>query len=157
MKKKLNRKYEFLLSCPQCSSIWNLHCVFRFFVHWGINMFSNKNNAPTLSMYKLMDYSTKTFINNKITWINIILKHTSMINEYSTSVSNNLMVFWLLKLHLMTNPLIRKNIMLRFYCVVISCIFFAYFTTYLPCSIFVYLWFHLVEVILCVHFFLVCM
>ena len=37
----------------------------------------------------LIEYSTATPKNNKIAWINIVLQHTSKIDEYSASIIDN--------------------------------------------------------------------
>ena len=50
-------------------------------------MFSDKNIDTMLSTHMIMGYSTKTHINNKISQINNISQHTSMIAEYSASVN----------------------------------------------------------------------
>ena len=58
-----------------------------------IDVFSNINFLPVLLTYTVMGYSTKTPINNKIAWINIIFQHNFITTKYSYSGTNSLTCF----------------------------------------------------------------
>ena len=68
------------------------------FVCWDYDVFSDINTAPMLSTCTIMVYSTTTLVNNKTNEINIILQHTSVIDEYSDSVTDSVTVLRLCKL-----------------------------------------------------------
>ena len=53
-----------------------------------------------------MGYSTTTPINNEISQTNSILQHTSVIAEYSDSVTDSVPCFWLREHQMMTARLI---------------------------------------------------
>ena len=76
------------------------------FVCWYYDVFSDKNTAPMLSTCKIMVYSTTTLVNNKTNKINIILQHTSVIAEYSVSVTDSVTIFKLRKHQVMNAPII---------------------------------------------------
>ena len=69
-------------------------------------MFSDRNTATTLSACTVMGYSTTTHRNNKIESTKNISKHTSVIAEYSSSITDSVTVLWIRKLHAMKNLLI---------------------------------------------------
>ena len=48
------------------------------FVHWDTDVFSDINISTALSTCTVIVYSKTTSIKNKTTWINGILKHTSV-------------------------------------------------------------------------------
>ena len=79
-----------------------------FFVLWYTDVVYDINIAPKLSMCMVMGYSTTTPINNKISWGNSISQRTSVIDEYSASVTDSGTVLWICKLQSITTPLIRK-------------------------------------------------
>ena len=55
----------------------------------------------------VMGYSTTTPVNSKIVRTNSISQHTSVIAEYSASVTNSVTVFSLCDIQAKTGPLIR--------------------------------------------------
>ena len=73
-----------------------------------------------LSTCTVIEYSMATHINNKIPQINSILKHTSVIDEYSASVTDTLTVFFLSKCHVMTTLFIRTTYHVALFLVFLS-------------------------------------
>ena len=91
------------------SSMWSRMNWWRMsvcFVCWYYDVFSDKNTAPMLSTCTIMVYSTTTLVNNKTNKINIILQHTSVIAEYSVSVTDSVTIFKLRKHQVMNAPII---------------------------------------------------
>ena len=62
---------------------------------------------PTLAMCTVMGNSATTTINNEIIGKNSILQDTSMISEYSYSVTDSVTIFWLRKRQAITDQSIR--------------------------------------------------
>ena len=60
---------------------------------WDTYVLSDTNIATMISTCAILEYLTKTPINNKIAWTNSILQHTSIIAKYSASVTYSATVF----------------------------------------------------------------
>ena len=63
------------------------------FICWDTDVSYNSNIAPMLSTCMAMGYSTTNTINNKIARENSIFQHTSVISEYSSSVTDSVTFF----------------------------------------------------------------
>ena len=77
------------------------------FVRWDTNLFSYSNESPKLSTCTVIGYSTTTPTNNKIALTNIILQHTSVISEYSASITDSVTDLWHHKIQDVTTLLMR--------------------------------------------------
>ena len=63
--------------------------MYMRFVCWCVNVIYDSNVYPKLSTCTLMGYLTTTPMNNKTTRINSILRHISVIDGHSASVTDN--------------------------------------------------------------------